>query len=184
MANRMNPRAPIPAAQDVEADVGELSFQDLAKHKSITDLVAAPLQRKPLRGSKERPPGGEEIAPEQVLTADDDPQAPPVASLLEVILAPPSSPAPSSTVEGLADNGTAIPPDTMGTAGHNHLFNPLNNGIRISDLSGVATLPVIPLNAFWTSLGVPLETFDPCAIDDLNDPRSLLACLANADRHA
>ena len=59
------------------------------------------------------------------------------------------------TVEGLADNGTAIPPDTMGTAGADHLFNPLNNGIRISDLSGATTFPVIPLNAFWTSLGVP-----------------------------
>ncbi|HEY0553396.1 MAG TPA: hypothetical protein VGG20_03965 [Thermoanaerobaculia bacterium] len=180
MANRMNPRAPIPAAQDVEAGVGELSFQDLAQHKSV--LAATPLQRKPLRKSKERPPVGKEIDPEQVLNADDEPQAPHVASLLAVTLAPPSSPAPSSTVEGLADNGTAIPPDTMGAAGPDHLFNPLNNGIRISDLSGVATFPVIPLNAFWTSLGVPLETFDPRAIYDPYDRRYLFACMANSEK--
>ncbi|MCU1235878.1 MAG: hypothetical protein JWP63_3845, partial [Candidatus Solibacter sp.] len=63
---------------------------------------------------------------------------------------------------GLADNFTAIPPDTQGAVGPNHIVTMLNTQVLIQSRSGV-TLPNFPvtLNAFWSPLGKFSDTFDP-----------------------
>src|SRR2546423_843350 len=71
----------------------------------------------------------------------------------------PLSPAPASNFLALADDDTAVPPDTYGAVGLNHLMTTLNTQIRIQDRSGTL-LSTVPMDSFWASLGNP-SAFDP-----------------------
>jgi uncharacterized protein (TIGR03437 family) len=63
---------------------------------------------------------------------------------------------------GLLDNFTAIPPDTTGAVGPQHVVTMLNTQVHIQSRSGAgrANYP-ISLNAFWSPLGASGDTFDP-----------------------
>jgi hypothetical protein len=63
---------------------------------------------------------------------------------------------------GLLDNFTAIPPDTTGAVGPQHVVTMLNTQVHIQSRTGVgrANYP-ISLNAFWSPLGIIGDTFDP-----------------------
>jgi hypothetical protein len=74
------------------------------------------------------------------------------------------SPAPLSSFQALADNGTVIPPDTDGAVGPNNLMVAVNSQVVIQDRAG-ATLSTVSLTGFWSSLGVP-DAFDPHVIYD------------------
>jgi len=63
------------------------------------------------------------------------------------------SPAPLSSFQALADNGTVIPPDTDGAVGPNNLMVAVNSQVVIQDRAG-ATLGTVSLTGFWSSLGV------------------------------
>jgi len=182
MARRMDSRAPIPPSRVVLTEESSLSFQERAEFAEAT-AGFAPLMRKPLRRSKEALPVAEETDPEQVLNRQDLMAAPVVGSLGPAA-PPPLSPPPSLVLDGLADDGTAIPPDTMGAVGHDHLFNPLNTGVLISDRTGAHALPVVRLNDFWKSLADPIEAFDPRAAYDPFNRRFLFACVADAESPA
>ena len=66
----------------------------------------------------------------------------------------------------LGDNNTAIPPDTMGAAGPNHLMVMLNSQVRIQSKSG-ATTSTVSLSTFWTNgTGLSGTPFDPHVVFD------------------
>src|SRR2546430_8576602 len=68
-------------------------------------------------------------------------------------------PAPASSFLALADDTTAIPPDTQGAVGPNHLMTVLNTQVRIQTRTGVV-LSTVSLDFFWASVGSP-SAFDP-----------------------
>jgi hypothetical protein len=66
-----------------------------------------------------------------------------------------------SSFLGLEDNDRAVPPDTQGTVGPNHLMIALNSQVRIQSRSG-DVISTVPLKSFWTNLvGALGNTFDP-----------------------
>jgi len=69
------------------------------------------------------------------------------------------SPAPAASFEALGDNGTAIPPDTQGTVGPNHLMVALNSEVRIQNKSG-GVISTVSLDLFWSTPGTAI-VFDP-----------------------
>src|SRR3989440_1186572 len=71
----------------------------------------------------------------------------------------PLSPAPASSFLALADDTTAVPPDTQGAVGPNHLMTVLNTQVRVQTRTGVV-LSTVSLDFFWASVGSP-SAFDP-----------------------
>jgi uncharacterized repeat protein (TIGR01451 family) len=91
----------------------------------------------------------------------------------------PLSPAPANSFQALADDTTAIPPDTHGAVGPNHLMTVLNTQIRIQDRTGVA-LSTASMDGFWASLGNP-RAFDPKILYDPYGGRWVFAASANGN---
>ncbi len=81
---------------------------------------------------------------------------------------------------GLLDNFTAIPPDTTGAVGPQHVVTMLNTQVHIQSRTGAgrANYP-ISLNAFWSPLGTIGDTFDPRIMYDPAADR-WIACAAAA----
>jgi len=78
--------------------------------------------------------------------------------------------------EALPDNNTAIPPDTDGAAGPNHLMVMLNTQVRIQTKTGTS-LSTVSLSSFWSSLsGSP---FDPKVLYDPIHSRWIAVSVAN-----
>jgi len=75
----------------------------------------------------------------------------------------------------IADNFTAIPPDTMGAVGPQHVVTMLNTQVTIQSRSGVVRSGYpISLNAFWSPLGSftgSSSTFDPRIFYDASADR-------------
>ena len=96
-----------------------------------------------------------------------------------------ASPAPASSFRALEDNDTAIPPDTHGAVGPNHLMVVLNTQIRIQTRAG-ATLSTVPTDTFWSAApgpwasGVP-NTFDPQVFYDPFSNRWMFTVVADFD---
>ncbi|HEV7518144.1 MAG TPA: hypothetical protein VGR07_17740, partial [Thermoanaerobaculia bacterium] len=159
----------------------DIDFVEHAKAATARHALSlAPLGPKPLRRPKERLPVALELDVQQVFNPDDLPAAPALAPLGPV-QPPPVSPIPHVAFDGGADDGTSIPPDTMGAVGDHHLFNPLNNWIRITDRVGNAAAPRMRLDDFWQGLGNPMHTFDPRVVYDPFRQRFLFASTANAE---
>lgn len=109
--------------------------------------------------------------------------------------APPPTPSTAANAATLVasfaalDNGQAIPPDTQGAAGPNHLMVMLNTEVRIQDRSGTPLkAPGSPpysldatLDDFWGGLGKP-ATFDPKILYDPYSHRWF--CCAMADKRS
>ncbi len=74
------------------------------------------------------------------------------------------SPALSANFIALPDDGTAIPPDTQGTVGPNHLMTTLNSQVRIQNKAG-GVISTVAIGAFWSSMNV-VEAFDPRVVYD------------------
>jgi hypothetical protein len=69
------------------------------------------------------------------------------------------SPIAATNFLALSDDGTSIPPDTMGAVGPDHIVTMLNSQVRIHSRTG-ATVSSMSLNTFWSSVGNP-DVFDP-----------------------
>ncbi len=73
-----------------------------------------------------------------------------------------------------------IPPDTMGTAGPNHLMIVLNSHVRVQNKSG-GNISTVTLNDFWASVngggGATAGTFDPKIIYDHDDDRFIFVAM-------
>ena len=84
--------------------------------------------------------------------------------------------------QGLADNFTAIPPDTQGAVGPNHVVTILNTQVTIQSRSGaVQTGFPITLNAFWGPLGNFNDTFDPRIFYDTAAGRWIACSAVNGE---
>ena len=87
------------------------------------------------------------------------------------------SPITDDSFPALEDNGTVIPPDTMGAVGLNHLMTTLNNGVRIQNRLGT-NISTVSLDAFW---GTPsFSAFDPKVVYDAFNGRWIFAAMADA----
>ena len=92
------------------------------------------------------------------------------------------SPAPASSFQALPDDNTAVPPDTHGAVGPNHLMTALNTQVRIQDRSG-AGLSTVSMDFFWASLGSP-SAFDPRILYDPYGGRWIFVAAANGNSTA
>jgi hypothetical protein len=96
---------------------------------------------------------------------------------------PPLAPSPALTTNflGALDTGVAIPPDTMGAVGPNHLMVTLNDQVTILNRRGVQ-LSSVSLNQFWQSLG-PFDSgnFDPKVLYDRVNNRWIFVSPADGE---
>lgn len=74
------------------------------------------------------------------------------------------SPVTLASFPALLDDGTAIPPDTQGTVGPNHVMTTLNSQVRIQNKAG-GIISTVALGSFWASMNVG-EAFDPRIVYD------------------
>ena len=90
-----------------------------------------------------------------------------------------------SGFQGLADNFTAIPPDTEGAVGPQHVVTMLNTQVMIHSRSGAprANFP-ISLNGFWSPLGNFSDTFDPRIQYDGSADRWIACAAVNGESAA
>ena len=92
------------------------------------------------------------------------------------------TPAPRSSFLALEDNDRAIPPDTQGTVGPNHLMTTLNSQVRIQSRFG-ANISTVSLRQFWTNLvDNVVNVFDPRVHYDLQAGRWIFVTIANGQR--
>src|SRR5438552_11369426 len=91
----------------------------------------------------------------------------------------PLSPAPASSFQALPDDNTAVPPDTHGAVGPNHLMTVLNTQVRIQTRTGVV-LSTVSLDFFWASVGSPIA-FDPRIRYDPYGGRWIFVAAANGN---
>lgn len=92
------------------------------------------------------------------------------------------TPVPRSSFLALEDNDRAIPPDTHGAVGPNHLMLTLNSQVRIQSRLG-ANISTVSLRQFWTNLVGNVENvFDPRVHYDLQAGRWITVTIANGQR--
>jgi hypothetical protein len=87
---------------------------------------------------------------------------------------------PGTSFPGTTDNGTMIPPDTMGAVGPNHVVESLNSQIQILNRSGTL-LKTVTQTGFWSSLGGVSEAFDPRVDYDPYNNRWIMSAGANPE---
>ena len=88
-----------------------------------------------------------------------------------------ASPPLASSFAALPDNGTAIPPDTNGAVGPQHLVTILNTEMQVQDRSGKA-LVTLSFAAFWSKVGAGLSLSDPRVLYDPSIDRWIAAAVA------
>ena len=86
--------------------------------------------------------------------------------------------------QGLQDDFTAIPPDTTGAVGPQHIVTMLNTQVQIQSRSGVVRANY-PINlggasGFWSPLGVFTDVFDPRILYDPASDRWIACAVINA----
>lgn len=91
-----------------------------------------------------------------------------------------TSPLPSLSFSALLDDTTAVPPDTQGAVGPNHLMVTLNSQVRFQDRNG-NELVKVKLSDFWATLG-NFAVFDPKVIYDAFSRRWVFVTLADSKR--
>src|SRR5882762_4182047 len=148
-----------------------VNFTDLARQEARVPLATRTPKviHSPMPGPREPADG---VSPSRDSRAAAQAEAGPA----------PLSPAPASSSLALADDTTAIPPDTHGAVGPNHLMTVLNTQVRIQNRTGVV-LSTVPMDSFWASLGNP-NAFDPRIVYDPNGGRWIFAAAANGDSTA
>ena len=170
----MDPDGPLPAGELMQLQ----SLQALAplEPSRARGLAAAAQPKvKPPRPPKDRLPVATRLT-QSDLRNPGQPPAPPSSAAPS--LAPAAPPA-VSVFRGGADNGTAIPPDTAGAVSRTHLFNPLNNSVTVLDRQGTQ-ISQLPLDTFWSGVGVGGDAFDPVVIFDPVHERFVFVSVADA----
>jgi hypothetical protein len=89
-----------------------------------------------------------------------------------------AAPAHSLNFAAGADTGSVTPPDTQGAVGPKHLMVTLNNNVTIQSRTG-ATINVISIAGFWSSLGGIDEAFDTRVLYDPYANRWIVSSGAN-----
>jgi len=143
-----------------------VNFTDLARQEARVPLAprTPKVIHSPMPGPREPADG---VSPSRDSRAAAQAEAGPA----------PLSPAPASSFLALADDTTAIPPDTHGAVGPNHLMTVLNTQVRIQTRTGTV-LSTVSLDGFWASVGNP-SAFDPKILYDPYGSRWIFAAGAN-----
>src|SRR5258706_8833875 len=168
-AHAGDPQRGIAGVADRKATV---NFTDLARQEARAPLAprTPKLIHSPIPGAKEP---GDRVSPLR-----DDPMSAAPADAGPV----PLSPAPASSFQAVLDDNTAIPPDTHGAVGPNHLMTVLNTQVRIQNRAG-AILSTVPMDSFWASVGNP-NAFDPKILYDPYGGRWIFVAAANGSSTA
>src|SRR5882672_2535186 len=169
-AHAGEPQAGIAGVADRKATV---NFTDLARQEARAPLAprTPKVVHSPMPGPKEPADGASPSRGE-----------PGAAAPAEAGPAP-LSPAPASSFLALPDDNTALPPDTHGTVGPNHLMTVLNTQVRIQDRTGAILGSTVPMDSFWASLGSP-NAFDPRILYDPYGGRWIFVAGANSNSTA
>ncbi|MBZ5582674.1 MAG: hypothetical protein LAQ30_10830, partial [Acidobacteriia bacterium] len=95
----------------------------------------------------------------------------------------PASPPPYGGFQALPDNYTAIPPDTTGAVGPQHIVTMLNTQALIQTRTGaVQSGYPISLEAFWSALGTFPDIFDPRIQYDAASDRWIASVAINGEK--
>src|SRR5882672_8240802 len=159
---------PQPGIAGVAGRKATVNFTDLARQEARAPLAprTPKVIHSPMPGPREPADG---VSPSRDSRAAAQAEAGPA----------PLSPAPASSFLALPDDNTALPPDTHGAVGPNHLMTVLNTQVRIQTRTG-AVLSTVSLDFFWASLGNP-SAFDPKILYDPYGSRWIFAAGANGD---
>lgn len=88
------------------------------------------------------------------------------------------SPAPSKSFLALGDDNTAIPPDTYGSVGPDHLVVTLNTQVRVQDRNG-NPMVTLSLRDFWIGMFTSM-VFDPRVLYEPYGGRWVFVAVADA----
>ncbi|MCA1833885.1 MAG: hypothetical protein LC750_14385 [Actinobacteria bacterium] len=171
-------RAPIAVAAAPQADHGVRGRASAHARVNFKD-AAADEARHP---RPHTPHGGiEEGRPLRYLSSGDDgpsraPASGPVAAQA------PSSPGTVSEFDASADNNTAVPPDTHGAVGPNHVMTVLNTVVQVHARTGGAPVSSVTLDGFWNAL-LPGSTFafDPKVFYDSGKARWIFVAVRGVE---
>src|SRR5882762_8642638 len=168
-AHAGDPQRGIAGVADRKATV---NFAELARQEARVPLAprTPKVVHSPMPGPKEP---GDRVSP----LRDDSTSAAPAEAGPS-----PLSPATASSFQAVLDDNTAIPPDTHGAVGPNHLMTVLNTQVRIQNRTGVV-LSTVSMDSFWASLGSP-NAFDPKILYDPYGGRWIFAAAANGSSTA
>ncbi|MBI3935042.1 MAG: hypothetical protein HY316_10155 [Acidobacteria bacterium] len=159
------PGTPGQATAQAVVNVAELARQQAATPPAPPQRRVIPFMSVPPRRSV--PPEG--VRPQK--------PTPPSAEMGLPAAAVPS-PSPAASFAALGDNDLAIPPDTMGAAGPNHLMVTLNTEVRIQNRTG-GTISTVSLDSFWSGVCVACVVFDPKLTYDPFNNRWIFAAVSN-----
>jgi uncharacterized protein (TIGR03437 family) len=154
-----------------------------ADHRATANLDALARQR----SSFEAPPAAprEVYEPERVIRRRKAAKVTTVPRQAEMPAASAASVAPSfGGFPALSDNFTAIPPDTGGAVGPQHVVTMLNTQVLIQSRAGaVRDKYPISLDSFWSPLGNFTDTFDPRILYDAASDRWIACAAVNAQKN-
>ena len=91
-----------------------------------------------------------------------------------------ASPSTATDFLALGDNSTAIPPDTHGAVGTNHVMTVLNSQVRIQNRNG-GVISTMALDSFWAPVGGTPDCFDPRLAYDPYSHRWIFTACANSE---
>ncbi len=156
---------------------GMVNVRKLAQQEALN-----PPEPRPLRPKRKHRPDQVETIPPELWDQMPRESGPAAALLPREQPVMPRSPLPALDFQALPDNGTSIPPDTMGTVGPNHLMVALNTQVRFQNRTGATQGATVSLDGFWAGV-TPANpnAFDPrIAYDPFND-RWMFTAAADAD---
>ena len=158
----------IAGVADQSSVVNMRALATLAERRALAPAEAPPRKVAPLIPVPSMPVP-KELASGQALAAQPS-QATPSAP-------PAPSPVPVASFLALDDNNTAIPPDTHGAVGPNHLMVTLNSQVRIQDRTG-AVISTVALDSFWSGFCLS-HVFDPKVLYDPYGERWIFTAMAD-----
>jgi len=166
-----------------QGDTGVKVAPDANARVDFKDILTYELQHRPEDAA--RPPRVvPRFGPTKPAPAPPESSPPGPPALDPHSLAKPMAPALAASFVALPDNGTSIPPDTMGAVGPNHLMTTLNTQVRIQTKDGAVVSTVSLLNWFKTGIPDTTDVFDPKIIFDPNSSRWIfLACSDRANNN-
>ncbi|MFO0838491.1 MAG: hypothetical protein U1D55_08165 [Phycisphaerae bacterium] len=160
-----------PSEKSTLTPVAELSWDQIVAQDAFVDSSA----RKPEATPYMPGPAPHVAAQSFILPGDQPPMPQPVLRGICPISA--LEPSLSTNFQGLGDNNTRIPPDTMGAVGPNHVMTMINTQVRIHNRSG-GTISTVNLSTFWAS--VSTTAFDPRLLYDAQSGRWISCCATNS----
>lgn len=160
----INAEQPITGPRGLAAWHAVVSFEELVDRRS-PKRVKMPREMGRPANLRNRQPGALQRRPESFVSSMSAPSQP--------------SPEPTNSFLAVGDNNTAIPPDTMGAVGPNHVMTTLNSQVRVQTKTGTI-LSTVSLDSFWASVGSP-DVFDPHITYDSFNNRWIFSGVANAD---